>query len=497
MTSSGRDVKHGGQVFTPPYLVGYMLDLAGYVGREILSRHVIDNSCGEGAFLCEVADRYCAAFTASKSDMNALKGELEQYIHGIEIDRRAAARCRYNLDGVAARYGLNGVNWDVINANALDVKKYDGLMDYVVGNPPYVRVHNLADGYAAVKSYRFAQDGMTDLYLVFFELGFNMLSPLGRLCYITPSSWLSSVAAGNMRRYILRRRTLTALVDLAHFQAFEGITAYTMIALFCNGRRSGGIDYYKYGERSLRGEYVCNVSYDDICIGGNFYLAPRRELEELRGIKTRRAFKYCMVKNGFATLADRVFILGVTFDSLTIPVLKASTGRWHKGFFPYAPDGTPLPEEQIFAYPEIAAYLNAAKRELLKGKDEAACPYWYLYGRTQALRDVCREKYAVNTVIKDKAGIRLTRVAPGGGVYGGLYILTAVPEETLRGVVVSDDFLDYLRMLKKYKSGGYYTYNSLDLEQYINAALARRGIQESHYARNDKRRVSQSGLTLF
>jgi len=35
---------------------------------------------------------------------------------------------------------------------------------------------------------------------VFFELGLRMLSAGGRLCYITPSSWLNSLAGENMRR---------------------------------------------------------------------------------------------------------------------------------------------------------------------------------------------------------------------------------------------------------------------------------------------------------
>ncbi|GFI54067.1 hypothetical protein IMSAGC022_00678 [Alistipes sp.] len=29
-------------------------------------------------------------------------------------------------------------------------------------------------------------------------------------------------------------------------------------------------------------------------------------------------------------------------------------------------------------------------------------PEWYLYGRTQALRDVCREKTAINNLIRSK-----------------------------------------------------------------------------------------------
>ena len=42
--------KHAGQVFTPNFMVEAMLDYCGYRGELVLKKHVIDNSCGDGAF---------------------------------------------------------------------------------------------------------------------------------------------------------------------------------------------------------------------------------------------------------------------------------------------------------------------------------------------------------------------------------------------------------------------------------------------------------------
>ena len=69
---------------------------------------------------------------------------------------------------------MENVGWDLLNTNALSVTRYDGQMDFVVGNPPYVRVHNLEEDYDEVKSFRFAEGGMTDLYLAFYELGLRL-----------------------------------------------------------------------------------------------------------------------------------------------------------------------------------------------------------------------------------------------------------------------------------------------------------------------------------
>lgn len=181
---------------------------------------------------------------------------------------------------------------------------------------------------------------------------------------------------------------------------------------------------------------------------------------------------HAKVKNGFATLADKVFIKELPFSNLTIPVLKASTGKWMKAFFPYDSNGKPLSKEELFSYPEIAEYLTKNKAGLLKKQTEKQNPNWYLYGRTQAIKDVYLKKYSINTIIKSIETIKLIEVPSGQGVYSGLYILSDVPFEVIESIIKSNEFIAYLKFLKHYKSGGYYTYTSKDLEQYINYKLS-------------------------
>lgn len=174
-----KPVKQQGRIYTPDHLVKTILDFGGYVSTPILKKHIIDNSCGDGAFLQEIVRRYCVEFLTGSSELTILKAELETYIHGVEIDQNECQKCIENLDEVVLKYGIRDVVWDVLCANMLGLSHYNHKMDYVVGNPPYVRVHNLEDNYNMVKKYRFAQKGMTDLYIVFFEIGFNMLSDNG------------------------------------------------------------------------------------------------------------------------------------------------------------------------------------------------------------------------------------------------------------------------------------------------------------------------------
>ena len=53
--------KEKGVVYTPQYIVKIILDQANYKGEKILRKHVIDNSCGDGAFLVEITNRYIEA----------------------------------------------------------------------------------------------------------------------------------------------------------------------------------------------------------------------------------------------------------------------------------------------------------------------------------------------------------------------------------------------------------------------------------------------------
>ena len=42
--------KKNGVVYTPEHIVKLMLDRTKYFGNTILQKHIIDNSCGNGAF---------------------------------------------------------------------------------------------------------------------------------------------------------------------------------------------------------------------------------------------------------------------------------------------------------------------------------------------------------------------------------------------------------------------------------------------------------------
>ena len=88
--------KLNGRFYTPEFIVNNVLDLSGYHGQTILKKHAIDNSCGDGAFLVAIVNRYCNEFLKINTDLQVLSEELSIYIHGIEIDEIESKKCIKN-----------------------------------------------------------------------------------------------------------------------------------------------------------------------------------------------------------------------------------------------------------------------------------------------------------------------------------------------------------------------------------------------------------------
>ena len=80
-------MKKNGVVYTPENIVNLLLKEVDYNGKKILKKHVMENSCGDGAFLIKIVEKYCEEFLLTNSDIDKLVLELEKYIHGIEIDK--------------------------------------------------------------------------------------------------------------------------------------------------------------------------------------------------------------------------------------------------------------------------------------------------------------------------------------------------------------------------------------------------------------------------
>lgn len=179
-----------------------------------------------------------------------------------------------------------------------------------------------------------------------------------------------------------------------------------------------------------------------------------------------------LVKNGFATLCDEFFICDVIdMNNCVIDIVKASTGNIKKCIYPYDTDGNLINFDKFSK--NLRQYFEK-NRQKLQNRSLENKNLWWSFGRTQAINDTYKDKIAINSLIRNKNDIKLTFASSGVGVYGGLYILWDDIKE-IEKILINDDFIDYVKILKKYKSGGYYTFSSKDLEKYVNFKRIKNG----------------------
>lgn len=477
---------HNEQIFTPKHVVDTMFNDLEYYGSNIRRKHIIDNSCGDGAILTMVVSRYINICIMCSLPKEETISELETYIHGIEIDETLYLNCLNNLNSIAEKYSLFNIKWDIVRGDAMEVYQYDGKMDYVLGNPPYCNVHHLGDRYDKVKEYKFADGGMTDLYLVFFEIGIKMLNKDGKLAYITPNSWLTSTAGTNFRNYLRDSKTLLKIYQYGHRKIFDKATTFTCITFLCKTPKTNNSFICERIIDDDSNKTIQTVeNLDDCMINNHIYLTDKDTLTVLNSIneideKTRKNKDRIKVKNGFATLNDRFFIIDDyddKNDKNIIFVNKASNGETHYFFYPYDKEGKPLKLQDINQ--DLVDFMRC---KAIKSEVDTTNPQWYLYGRTQALNDVKYKKIIVNNLIRNENDIKIGISFEQQGIYSGFYIplneQNKEREEEIINCIYTKKFVNYIKTIGKYKNGGYYTFSSKDLEKWLNFCKSEKFLKE-------------------
>jgi hypothetical protein len=119
--------------------------------------------------------------------------------------------------------------------------------DVVIANPPYIDSERmsgkeLADIRAIVaKTYKLTK-GNWDIYIAFFEKGFNLLNPKGTLAFITPDKWISKPFGDALR--ISKIYNLLAILKAGR-NVFEDAKVDAIVSIFTNTRQNN-VSIYLY-----------------------------------------------------------------------------------------------------------------------------------------------------------------------------------------------------------------------------------------------------------
>jgi tRNA1(Val) A37 N6-methylase TrmN6 len=258
----------------------------------------------------------------------------------------------------------------VIHKHADDFIKTDirQLYDNIIMNPPYIKIQDLSVEYRKYikDSFSVLNAGMVDIYYAFIIKCLALLKIDGVMVSITPNSYLYNKSALGLRKYLFDNRYIKEIIDFKDKKVFADASVYCCITVFTKTEKTHII----YNNESI--QYTALVKNYSLF---NLNSGDGATLKSL-----------CKIKNGVATLRDKIFIHSEKlFDE---PCWKQITNGATIKYIIYPYDNGAIIKEFQFKIinPLTYEYLLSNKTELAnRDKGAKMYPEWYAYGRSQSI----------------------------------------------------------------------------------------------------------------
>ncbi len=224
-----------GVVYTKRWVVELLLDLAGYRSEtNLVDAQAVEPSAGDGSFLGPMVERLMESCQRLSRPLLDCRKSLIAY----ELDDQSADRARAVVIRTLAGRGVN----DKVAEELSDawVRTGDYLFeatnldaDFVIGNPPYVRLEDIPEETAAL--YRNAYStmrGRADLYIAFFEAGLRQLKEGGVCAFICADRWMRNQYGAGLRELITSEYGVEVVMEMHNADAFhDEVDAYPAITV--------------------------------------------------------------------------------------------------------------------------------------------------------------------------------------------------------------------------------------------------------------------------
>ena len=480
-----------GQVYTPNFVVCKILDDIGYNAQTILGKTIIDPACGDGRFLVEIVKRIIE-FSSEKD----LKQNL-QCVYGWDIDSVAVKYCISNLNNLIKEKNIE-IQWNISVTNS--IKKYEKTdlfvtndfqkFDFIVGNPPYIRIQHLdiEQRQYIQNNYEFCKNGSTDIYIAFYELCINLLTENGVCGLITPNTFIFTETARPLRQYFALNKNLLQITNYGDIQLFDDATTYSAITIFNN----------KQNKNILFQKAITEISFSERTVDFSelkepFWQLSTENTEKIKGIPLKNI---CNIHVGITTLCDSAYIFSIeeidenfVFANTKLkgkikiekkilkPIIKGSKLKSSQDevrefvLFPYKKKigkTTIIPENELKTdFPLTYNYLLSVKSELDKRDNGVPNPVaWYAFGRSQGLDTSFGEKIIFSPMNYKPNFIYYSN--PDATFYSG-YCIKKVNGFNIEKLIMqlnSDRMDRFVSMSSRDFRGGWKAYNKKIIENF-------------------------------
>jgi len=183
-----------GVVYTRAWVVDLILDLVGYHPTLDLAKTLaVEPAAGDGAFLVAIARRLVASCRIHGRSLV----DAERSLMGYELDEESAMSARKAVANALLAVAVDPAqakdvarSWVRTGDYLLDAHQLPRA-DFVIGNPPYIRLEDIPSPVAtAYRSAYRTMRGRADIYVAFYEAALRQLKPDGVCGLICADRWM-------------------------------------------------------------------------------------------------------------------------------------------------------------------------------------------------------------------------------------------------------------------------------------------------------------------
>jgi hypothetical protein len=243
--------KKAGVVYTPPYLVNFLLDEAMPLRGDEIDYKVIDPACGSGVFLVGAFRRLIYRWRKlnnwEKPKLAILKKLLKENIYGSDKDTEAVNLTIFSLslalcDELTPLEIWEKLEFDDLSKENIFARDFFDLLlknnfplnefDLVIGNPPFDST--LTQAAKKVNDQEIEKRTLTkkirgkekklkikvpdnQIALLFLEQSISLCKPGALVCLIQPAGpFLYNINASLFREYLFKNYDIPQIIDFTH-----------------------------------------------------------------------------------------------------------------------------------------------------------------------------------------------------------------------------------------------------------------------------------------
>lgn len=316
--------KENGVVYTPNYIVDYIIEQTIDLD-DIKNKIIVDPACGCGAFITGLIKKL------QFMDKTDLIKFISNNIYGFDLNPNCKSDIELivNIQLLTMNKSSDDLNINIICIDSLfeDWNKFlPKNPDYIIGNPPYVKVQNLNKNYMNNLKNKFVttKSGGFNLFYAFIEKSMSILKENGILGFIIPNNFMKIKSGVELRKYISQNSYLKKLIDFDCNMIFAPVMTYNCIIIL-EKNKNNTVEYSVLEKtddikKELYSAKFNVINCNDLDIDG-WLLLPESSKLKINKIESFQNKIGDLIKTGIATLRDKLYIID-----------KVQNGKYFKEF---------------------------------------------------------------------------------------------------------------------------------------------------------------------